>query len=80
MGGALESGLTFLLGHRYQLFFVPIVAAIGAMIAINRLSWNFARFFGLLLFWVSVTSLSEMWDPSKPNGALDFFDVFKDLF
>jgi hypothetical protein len=50
------------------------------MIAVNRLSWNFARFFGLLLFWVSVTSLSEMWDPSKPNGALDLFDVFKDLF
>lgn len=50
------------------------------MIAINRLSWNLARFFGLLLFWISVTSLSEMLDPSKSNGMLDFFDVFKDLF
>lgn len=50
------------------------------MIALNRLSWNLARFFGLLLFWISVASLSEMWDSSKPNGMLDFFDVFKDLF
>lgn len=80
MGGALEGALSQLLGVRYQIFFVPIVAAIGGMIAVNRLSWNFARFFGLLLFWISVSSLSEMWDPSKWNGYLDFFDVFKDLF
>lgn len=80
VGGALEGALSQLLGVRYREFFVPIVAAIGAMIAVNRLSWNFARFFGLLLFWISVTSLSEMWQPSAWNGYLDFFDIFKDLF
>ncbi|MFB0964211.1 MAG: hypothetical protein QMC36_00625 [Patescibacteria group bacterium] len=80
VGGALEGALSLLLGVRYREFFVPIVAAIGAMIAVNRLSWNFARFFGLLLFWISVTSLSEMWQPSAWNGYLDFFDIFKDLF
>lgn len=80
VGGALEGALSQLLGVRYREFFVPIVAAIGGMIAINRLSWNFARFFGLLLFWISVASLSEMWQPSVWNGYLDFFDIFKDLF
>lgn len=45
IGGALEKGLTTLLGVHYRLFFVPIVTAVGALIASNRLSWNFARFF-----------------------------------
>ncbi|MDQ1343656.1 MAG: FtsK protein [Patescibacteria group bacterium] len=76
----LENLLTSLLGVHYRIFFVPIITAMGTLIAVNRLSWNFARFFGLLMFWVSVTSLSEMWDPSVWNGNFDFFDIFKDLF
>lgn len=80
VGGAMDRALTSMLGQYYRAFFVPIVTAIGAMIALNRLSWNMARFFGLLLFWISVTSLSEAWNPTNWNGYFDLFDISKDLF
>ncbi len=80
VGGMIESALRSLLGEFYKAFFVPIVALVAVGIIFGRLAWNSARFFGLLLFWISVASLSERWDFSRANGLFDSYGLVKDLF
>lgn len=62
-----------LYGRDYRFVFAPIVTILGVLIAINKLQWNSARFFGLLLFWISTVSLESIFlDNLSSIGVFDF--------
>ncbi|MFZ4461000.1 MAG: hypothetical protein ACOYN2_00130 [Patescibacteria group bacterium] len=62
-GSYLVSALTYLLGDLYRIIFVPIVGILAGLIIFNRLSWNSVRFIGLLMYFISLTSLIAAFRP-----------------
>lgn len=69
-----------LFGTGYRFIFAPIVAILGGLIAINKLSWSMVRLIGLLLFWISTVSLQEIFVRPFVPGLLAFGDFFVHFF
>lgn len=60
MGSVVANIGTTIFGTDYRYIFAPIVTILGFFIVINKLSWNMVRFVGLLMFWISVVSLENI--------------------
>ena len=76
MGSIVTSIGTTIFGTDYRFIFAPIVTILGILIVINKLSWNMIRFLGLLMFWVSVVSLENIFSTPFESGLLDFGSFF----
>lgn len=76
MGSIVASVGTAVFGMDYRFVFAPIVLVIGILIVVNKLSWSMVRFMGLLLFWISVVSLENIFSPRAEAGLLDFGGFF----
>ena len=50
-----------LLGNEYRWIFSPLLALLGTMILVKKASWSASRFTGIILFFLSVTSLLGMY-------------------
>ncbi len=68
-----------LFGEYYRWIFSPILTALGAMILVKKVSWSSARLTGIILFFVSVTSLFGLYQDRslaiKAYNAIGFFDL-----
>ena len=80
VGSLVASGLEYLMGDSYKYIFSPIIAALAVMIIFKRTVWNSVRFSGLLMFWISVCSLLEMWTPLDRHGLFDLSSFLIGLF
>ncbi len=58
-------------GEYYRWIFSPIVGMLGVMILIKKASWSAGRFGGLILFFLSVTSLVGI----NREAPIGFFDL-----
>lgn len=67
---------TVVFGTDYRFIFAPIIAVLGGLIVINQLSWNMVRFIGLLMFWISVVSLENIFFHPFESGLFDFGNFF----
>ena len=76
MGSIVSSIGTTIFGTDYRFIFAPIVTILGFLIVINKLSWNMVRFVGLLLFWISVVSLENIFSHPFEAGLFDFGSFF----
>lgn len=75
-GSFVTSIGTTLFGDNYRFIFAPIVTVLGFLIVINKLSWNMIRFVGLLMFWISVVSLENIFSSPYKAGLFDFGSFF----
>ncbi|EKD29893.1 MAG: hypothetical protein ACD_78C00224G0002, partial [uncultured bacterium (gcode 4)] len=78
-GSFVASVGTTIFGENYRFIFAPIIAILGLLIAINKLSWNTVRFVGLLLFWVSIVSLESIFMHPFRSGLFDFGTFFQNF-
>lgn len=76
MGSIVASVGTTIFGTDYRFIFAPIITILGFLIVINKLSWNMIRLIGLLMFWISVVSLENIFSPQAEAGLLDFGGFF----
>lgn len=76
MGSIVASIGTTIFGTDYRFIFAPIITILGFLIVINKLSWNMVRFIGLLMFWISVVSLENIFTIPFESGLLDFGGFF----
>jgi S-DNA-T family DNA segregation ATPase FtsK/SpoIIIE len=76
MGGVVTRIGTTVFWTDYRFIFAPIVTILGGLIVINKLSWNMVRFIGLIMFWISVVSLENIFSPPFNAGLLDFGSFF----
>jgi DNA segregation ATPase FtsK/SpoIIIE, S-DNA-T family len=60
-----------LFGPEYRWIFSPILIILGAMIIVKKASWSGSRLVGILLFFLSVTSLLGMYQ----RDTIGFFDL-----
>jgi DNA segregation ATPase FtsK/SpoIIIE, S-DNA-T family len=60
-----------LFGSEYRWIFSPILIVLGAMIIVKKASWSGSRLVGILLFFLSVTSLVGMYQ----RDVIGFFDL-----
>ena len=60
-----------LFGTEYRWISSPLLIILGAMIIVKKASWSGARLVGILLFFVSVTSLVGMYR----HDVVGFFDL-----
>jgi DNA segregation ATPase FtsK/SpoIIIE, S-DNA-T family len=60
-----------LFGAEYRWIFSPILIVLGAMIIVKKASWSGSRLVGILLFFLSVTSLLGMYQ----RDTVGFFDL-----
>jgi DNA segregation ATPase FtsK/SpoIIIE-like protein len=67
-----------LFGEYYQWIFSPIVMILGVMILVKRASWSASRLVGLVLFWLSTTSLIG-WYMRSTVGYLDIYHLLERL-
>jgi ABC-type multidrug transport system fused ATPase/permease subunit len=75
--GALVTSIgTTIFGTDYRFIFAPIITILGFLIVINKLSWNMVRFIGLLMFWISVVSLENIFFYPYNSGLFDFGEFF----
>jgi hypothetical protein len=72
MGSIVTSIGTTIFGTDYRFIFAPIITILGFLIVINKLSWNMVRFIGLLMFWISIVSLENIWFHPFNAGLFDF--------
>ena len=47
----------YLFGEFHRFVAAPILVILGTMILVKKASWSMARFVGILLFYISLTSL-----------------------
>ncbi len=74
VGKYLASVGLFLFGEGYRYIFSPIVGILGLMIAVKKANWSVWRLVGLILFFVSVTSIIGF-----QNGNIEWiFDLHKE--
>lgn len=64
------AGLT-LFGEFYRWIFSPILIVLGGMILTKKASWSSSRMIGIILFFLSVTSLVGMYE----EAVVGFFDL-----
>jgi len=76
MGSIIASIGTTIFGTDYRFIFAPIITILGFLIVINKLSWNMVRFIGLLMFWISIVSLENIFFHPFQSGLLDFGSFF----
>lgn len=76
MGSIVASIGTTIFGSDYRFIFAPIITILGFLIVINKLSWNMVRFIGLLMFWISVVSLENIFSSPFNSGLFDFGGFF----
>ncbi|EKD30055.1 MAG: hypothetical protein ACD_78C00170G0005 [uncultured bacterium (gcode 4)] len=67
---------TIIFGTDFRWIFAPIVTVLGSLIIINKLSWSMVRLIGLLMFWISVVSLENIFSHPYEAGLLDFGSFF----
>lgn len=67
-----------LFGEYYPWIFAPIVMILGVMILVKRASWSASRLVGLILFWLSTTSLIG-WYTRSTVGYLDIYHLLERL-
>ncbi len=80
MGSIVSSIGTAIFGTDYRFIFAPIITILGFLIVINKLSWNMVRLVGLLMFWISVVSLENVFGHPFEAGLLDFGNFFVTFF
>ncbi len=73
-----EAGI-ILFWEYYRFIFSPILTILGAMILSKKASWSKWRFFGILLYFMSCTSLIG-WYKKETVGIFDFYQSFADFF
>lgn len=76
VGSIVASVGTTLFSTNYRFIFAPIITILGFLIVINKLSWNMIRLIGLLMFWISIVSLENIFSPQAEAGLLDFGGFF----
>ena len=76
MGSIVANIGTTVFGSDFRWIFAPIVTVLGGLIVINKLSWNMVRLIGLLMFWISVVSLENIFSHPYEAGLLDFGSFF----
>jgi len=76
VGSLVTSIGTTIFGTDYRFIFAPIITILGFLIIINKLSWNMVRFIGLLMFWISVVSLENIFFHPYNAGLFDFGEFF----
>lgn len=69
-----------MLGDGAKFIFVGMVLPLSVLIIANKLSWNRARIFGLLLYFFSVVSLVRASRPYGSSGAFDISGAFIEWF
>ena len=60
-----------LFGVQYRWIFSPLLAILGTMILVKRASWSASRLTGIILFFLSVTSLLGLY----ARDTVGFFDL-----
>ena len=73
-GSYLARGGIVLFGDYYRFIAPPILIALGMMILVKQASWSMARFVGILLFYIAVTSLVG-WYAKEVVGFFDIYTV-----
>lgn len=76
MGSIVAKIGTTIFGSDYRFIFAPIVTILGLLIVINKLSWSMVRLIGLLMFWISVVSLENIFAHPYNAGLFDFGSFF----
>lgn len=76
MGSIVANIGTTIFGSDYRFIFAPIVTILGLLIVINKLSWSMVRLIGLLMFWISVVSLENIFAHPYNAGLFDFGSFF----
>jgi DNA segregation ATPase FtsK/SpoIIIE-like protein len=71
-GSYLARGGIVLFGDYYRFIAPPILIALGMMILVKQASWSMARFVGILLFYIAVTSLMGWYS----KEVVGFFDIY----
>ncbi len=71
---------TIIYGTDYRFIFAPIITILGLLIVINKLSWNTIRAIGLLIFWISIVSLENVFFHPYDAGLFDFSEFFISFF
>ena len=67
----------YLFGNSFRFIFSPILLVFGAMILIRKTEWNAMKGFGILGFFVSVTSLLGWF--SREHSPKMFFNIYEPL-
>ena len=67
----------YLFGGYFRFIFSPILLVFGAMILLRKTEWNALKGFGILGFFVSVTSLLGWF--SRENSPKMFFNIYDPL-
>lgn len=67
----------YLFGGYFRFIFSPILLVFGAMILLRKTEWNALKGFGMLGFFVSVTSLLGWF--SRENSPKMFFNIYDPL-
>ncbi len=67
----------YLFGEYFRFIFSPILLVFGAMILLRKTEWNAMKGFGILGFFVSVTSLLGWF--SRENSPKMFFNIYDPL-
>ena len=62
----------YLFGEFHRFVAAPILVILGTMILEKRASWSITRFIGLLLFYISLTSLVGWYTPMYEG----FFNIW----
>lgn len=63
---------TYLFGEYHRIIAAPILIILGAMILVKKANWSIARFVGILLFYISLTSLIGWYVPMYES----FFNIW----
>lgn len=62
VGGVLRSIGVLFFGEYYRYISAPILVILGSMILVKKASWGISRFIGIILFYISLTSLVSWYD------------------
>lgn len=71
IGQYLQEALVFLFGANFRIIFAPILAILGFLLLIKKTDWNPIKLAGILVFYISLTSLFGWYSPTSA-----FFDIF----
>lgn len=71
VGSLVGDIASFFFGPAFREIFSAPVLILGLLIAFQRLAWNMVRLIGLILYWISVTSLYAWWKGATVLGAFD---------
>ena len=72
-----RAGVAFF-GAYYKWIFSPILMLLGVMILVKRASWSVSRLVGIVLFWLSTTSILG-WYAQSTIGYLDIYALLDRL-